>query len=62
MMRFMSRRNLDAFFAALITEGVYLWEGRTMFVSTEHGEREIDRFVEACDRACARVSGAEVAM
>jgi glutamate-1-semialdehyde aminotransferase/acyl carrier protein len=57
MMRFMSRRNLDALFGWLLVEGVYLWEGRTMFLSTAHGPDEIDRFVAALDRACGQLTG-----
>lgn len=51
LLRIMSRRNLDAFFAAMIRHGVYFWEGRTMFLSTAHDDADLDRFVETCDQA-----------
>jgi len=35
LFRFKSNRNLDVFFQHLIHSGVYIWEGRNCFISTE---------------------------
>jgi amino acid adenylation domain-containing protein len=47
MFRFSHRGNADGFFYGLLDRGLYLWEGRTCFLSTAHGPAELDRIVEA---------------
>jgi natural product biosynthesis luciferase-like monooxygenase protein/amino acid adenylation domain-containing protein len=37
----------DLFFHHLILRGVYVWEGRTCFLSTAHTDADVDRIVEA---------------
>jgi amino acid adenylation domain-containing protein/non-ribosomal peptide synthase protein (TIGR01720 family) len=37
----------DVFFYHLIRNGVYVWEGRTCFLSTAHDDADLDRIVEA---------------
>jgi amino acid adenylation domain-containing protein len=37
----------DVFFYHLISNGVYVWEGRTCFLSTAHDNADLDRIVEA---------------
>ena len=37
----------DLFFYHLILRGVYVWEGRTCFLSTAHTDGDVDRIVEA---------------
>lgn len=39
--------ELDLFFYHLIANGVYVWEGRTCFLSTAHGDTEINSIVQA---------------
>lgn len=43
--------NLELFYYALIKSGVYVWEGRTCFLSTSHTDNDIDGIVTACERA-----------
>ena len=43
----------DLFFNHLIQNGVYVWEGRTCFLSTAHDDGDLDR-VEAAVRASVR--------
>jgi len=45
----------DLFFLYLMMEGVYTWEGRNCFLSTEHDDEDIARIVEA-----VRVSAAKM--
>lgn len=51
LFRFSAKRNLDAFFAALIRHGCYLWEGRSMFLSFAHDDDDVSRFIEICTQA-----------
>ncbi|HEY4048091.1 MAG TPA: aminotransferase class III-fold pyridoxal phosphate-dependent enzyme, partial [Acidobacteriaceae bacterium] len=39
--------NLDLFFYHLIAHGLYVWEGRTMYLSTAHADADIDFIVSA---------------
>ena len=45
--RFECTPALDSFFHHMVANGIYLWEGRTSFLSTVHGEAEHDRIVDA---------------
>ncbi|MQT12557.1 type I polyketide synthase [Segnochrobactrum spirostomi] len=47
----------DLFYNQLIANGVYVWEGRTCFLSTAHTAEDLDRVVDAV-RASARALGA----
>src|SRR3546814_680453 len=47
MFRFAFSRNLDPFFYHLALRGIYIWEGRTCFLSTAHTDADCDRLVEA---------------
>lgn len=47
----------DLFYNQLIANGVYVWEGRTCFLSTAHTAADLDRVVDAV-RASARALGA----
>jgi glutamate-1-semialdehyde aminotransferase/acyl carrier protein len=58
LFRFSSKQNLDAFYAALIHNGCYLWEGRSMFLSYVHDDKDLTRFVEGCDIAIRTITGA----
>lgn len=39
--------NMDLFFYHLVEKGIYLWEGRTCFLSTAHTDADIDFIVQA---------------
>ncbi|MFY2561290.1 amino acid adenylation domain-containing protein [Corallococcus terminator] len=39
--------EMDLFFCHLLDRGIYIWEGRTCMLSTEHGDAELDAIVHA---------------
>lgn len=41
--------NMDLFFYHLLEKGVYIWEGKTCFLSAAHTDEDID-FIEKCFR------------
>ncbi|MBL7665784.1 MAG: aminotransferase class III-fold pyridoxal phosphate-dependent enzyme [Bacteriovoracaceae bacterium] len=45
LFRFKFQSNMDWLFIALNLEGVYIWEGRNMFLSTAHTDADVDFFV-----------------
>ena len=45
--RFSFDANLDAFFYELLSRGVYIWEGRTCFLSTAHHEPDLAHVLDA---------------
>ncbi|MEQ8589393.1 MAG: amino acid adenylation domain-containing protein [Thalassobaculaceae bacterium] len=47
LFRFSHGDNVDAFLYALRSRGVFVWEGRNCFLSTAHGDAEIDAVVDA---------------
>jgi iturin family lipopeptide synthetase A len=47
LFRFTFKGNMDLFFYHLIEKGVYVWEGRTCFLSTAHTEEDINRIIQA---------------
>lgn len=47
LFRFHCTQNQDLFFYRLVHEGVYIWEGRNCFLSTEHGDKEIRHLLDA---------------
>jgi len=53
MFRFAFNRNLDAFFYHLLLRGIYVWEGRTCFLSTAHTDADCDRLVAAVEESVA---------
>jgi len=40
-----SHQNIDIFFYHLIYYGIYVWEGRTLFLSTAHSQEDIEYFI-----------------
>jgi iturin family lipopeptide synthetase A len=46
---------LDLFYPHLIEQGIYVWEGRSMFLSTEHSEQDTERLVETVRRTLSRL-------
>ena len=55
LFRFKSQSNLDLFFLQLNLDGFYVWEGRTLFVSTEHTDLDLDLFTECVKKASAQL-------
>jgi acyl transferase domain-containing protein/putative hemolysin len=53
--RFAFSGNLDLFFYHLLEKGLYIWEGRTCFLSTAHGEAEARQVVDAVKAAVAEL-------
>ncbi len=45
--RFAFSRNLDPFFYHLLLRGIYIWEGRTCFLSTAHTDADCEELVAA---------------
>ncbi|PCE30705.1 hybrid non-ribosomal peptide synthetase/type I polyketide synthase [Burkholderia ubonensis] len=45
--RFVFARNLDLFFYHLLLRGIYVWEGRTCFLSAAHTDADCDRLAAA---------------
>lgn len=45
--RFSFGANLDAFFYELLSRGIYIWEGRTCFLSAAHQEPDLAQVLEA---------------
>ncbi|WP_347252582.1 MupA/Atu3671 family FMN-dependent luciferase-like monooxygenase, partial [Legionella sp.] len=39
--------EMDLFYAGMIHRGIYIWEGRTCYISTAHTEADLDYFVAA---------------
>ena len=49
LFRFVSNRNIDSFYYSLMAEGVYLWEGRTCFLSTAHSDSDINQILNTVE-------------
>ncbi|MFJ7085941.1 aminotransferase class III-fold pyridoxal phosphate-dependent enzyme [Streptomyces griseus] len=41
---------LEMLYHSLLAEGVYMWEGRTFFLSTAHTDDDAERLIDAVDR------------
>jgi hypothetical protein len=50
--------SMELLYHHLLTEGVYVWEGRTFFLSTAHDDAAADRLVTAFGRAVRALRGA----
>ncbi len=46
LFRFKSSMDLDLFFYSLINSGIYVWEGRNCFLSTEHSLEDIEKIIQ----------------
>jgi glutamate-1-semialdehyde aminotransferase len=51
MFRFTGAEPLDLFHYGLIERGIYVWEGRSCFLSTAHSDADIERIVLAAEAA-----------
>ena len=47
LFRFAGGRDLDLLLFGLLDRGVFVWEGRNCFLSTAHGDGEVERIVAA---------------
>lgn len=47
LFRFSTKGSLDVFYYRLLEAGYFIWEGRNCFLSTEHTDEELTRFVES---------------
>lgn len=47
LFRFVFRGDFEIFFFGLLEKGVYVWEGRNCFFSTEHSDADIEYLFEA---------------
>jgi acyl transferase domain-containing protein/glutamate-1-semialdehyde aminotransferase/acyl-CoA synthetase (AMP-forming)/AMP-acid ligase II/surfactin synthase thioesterase subunit len=47
LFRFKLPRQLDLFFFHLLCRGIYVWEGRSLFLSTAHTDEDVEALVEA---------------
>lgn len=55
MLRLVVPRDLELIFYHLLDQGVYTWEGRTLFLSTAHTDADLDRIVDAFRAAIAQL-------
>ncbi|MEH2067460.1 MAG: MupA/Atu3671 family FMN-dependent luciferase-like monooxygenase [Nostoc sp.] len=58
LFRFSFKKNLDLFFYHLIEKGVYVWEGRTCFLSTAHTDTDIQYVIQAVKESIAQMQAA----
>ncbi|MET9588419.1 aminotransferase class III-fold pyridoxal phosphate-dependent enzyme [Streptomyces sp. NPDC006539] len=42
--------SLEMLYHSLLSEGLYVWEGRTFFLSTEHTDSDAERFLDSVSR------------
>lgn len=47
MFKFYLSADEDIFYYRLIQKGIYTWEGRTCFLSTEHSEEDVEKIISA---------------
>lgn len=56
LFRFTTNQNLDPFFYHLLNRGIYLWEGRTCFLSDAHSAEDRDAIVEAVSQSVEAIA------
>ena len=52
LFRFAFGGNMDLLFYHLVEKGIYIWEGRNLFLSTAHTEKDIELIVRAVKESC----------
>ncbi|MFF4988233.1 aminotransferase class III-fold pyridoxal phosphate-dependent enzyme [Streptosporangium saharense] len=50
--------QLEMLYQSLLSDGIYVWEGRTFFLSTAHDDRDAEELVEAIGRGVRRLRSA----
>lgn len=58
LFRFVFSENLDPFFYHLLYRGLYVWEGRNLFLSTAHTEEDIAQIVSRVSESVAALKSA----
>ncbi|WP_249039727.1 non-ribosomal peptide synthetase/type I polyketide synthase [Archangium gephyra] len=53
--RFVLKGNLDLFFFHMVERGVYVWEGRTCFLSTAHSEADVEFIIQTVKDSVAEL-------
>lgn len=46
LFRFKAQANIDLLFTNLNLRGMYVWEGRNMFLSTAHSDEDVKKFIQ----------------
>ncbi|RKJ30645.1 aminotransferase class III-fold pyridoxal phosphate-dependent enzyme, partial [bacterium 1XD42-8] len=46
LLRFHVDKKYEIFYYGIMAKGVYIWEGRNCFISTEHSKEDIDKIIE----------------
>ena len=55
LFRFSFKKNLDLLFYHLVEKGVYIWEGRTCFLSTAHTDEDIQYVIQSVKKSVAEM-------
>ncbi|MFZ6876042.1 aminotransferase class III-fold pyridoxal phosphate-dependent enzyme [Undibacterium sp. Di27W] len=58
LFRFVFSENLDPFFYHLLYRGLYVWEGRNLFLSTAHTDEDIAQIVSRVSESVASLKSA----
>jgi glutamate-1-semialdehyde aminotransferase/3-oxoacyl-(acyl-carrier-protein) synthase/acyl carrier protein len=58
LFRLKSTSNLDLFYAHLNHKGVYVWEGRNMFLSTAHSDQDLEFVLRAASESLKELQDA----
>ncbi len=58
LFRFIIKQNPDLFYYHLIHKGVYVWEGRSCFISTAHTDEDIEYVFQAVQESIAELKQA----
>jgi hypothetical protein len=59
LFRFVFKGNMDLLFYHLLDKGVYVWEGRNLFLSTAHTESDLDMVVQAVKESVGELQASE---
>lgn len=49
LFRFVLKGDFEIFFYGLLEKGIYIWEGRNCFFSTEHSDEDIEKIISAIE-------------
>lgn len=60
LFRFVYQVNMDLFFYGLLDKGVYIWEGRNCFLSTEHSDEDIRKLIGIIKDTMAELINAQM--
>src|SRR6185369_14315974 len=54
------QRFADLFFYQMLEKGIYIWEGRTCFLSTAHTDDDVEHIIEAVKETTLEMRQAEL--